>query len=284
MAEAHLNLSFALINSGRYKTGLEEYEWRWKTTEFLDRKRFFHKPLWDGKESLKSKTILVWGEQGPQDMIVWSSALEYLSDLSSHCILECPHKLVPLLARSLPNITVKTENTSLDMNREDFDFHIPMGSLFKCLFSKISKRRISKPFLKTDLKRVEYWKSKLKKLGTGPFIGISWKSPVITPERSPNYTNLGEWKPILGLPNVTFINLQSADFKKDLQKIQNSFGVNVHHFEELDQYNNLDDVAALCQALDYCISVSTAVAAIAAGVGTPTKLLSWKQSPWNNFI
>ena len=35
--------------------------------------KIFHKPLWDG-ESLKSKTILVWGEQGPQDMIVWSSA------------------------------------------------------------------------------------------------------------------------------------------------------------------------------------------------------------------
>ena len=31
-------------------------------------------------------------------------------------------------------------------------------------------------------------------------------------------------------------------------------------------------------------SVSTAVSAISAGVGTPTKLLSWKQSPWNNFL
>ena len=50
------------------------------------------------------------------------------------------------------------------------------------------------------------------------------------------------------------------------------------------QYNDLDEVAALCQALDTCISVSTAVAAIAAGVGTPTKLLSWKQSPWNNLL
>ena len=30
-AEAHHNLSFALLNSGRLKEGLEEYEWRWKT-------------------------------------------------------------------------------------------------------------------------------------------------------------------------------------------------------------------------------------------------------------
>lgn len=42
--------------------------------------------------------------------------------------------------------------------------------------------------------------------------------------------------------------------------------------------------AALCKALDTCISVYTAVGAIASGVGTSTKILSWKQSPWNNFL
>ena len=58
----------------------------------------------------------------------------------------------------------------------------------------------------------------------------------------------------------------------------------LHDFPELDHYDDLDDVAALTTALDLVISVSTAVAAISAGVGTPTKLALWRQSPWNNIL
>tara|TARA_B100000575_G_C22775030_1_gene459969 strand:- start:237 stop:662 length:426 start_codon:yes stop_codon:yes gene_type:complete len=103
-------------------------------------------------------------------------------------------------------------------------------------------------------------------------------------DRLPNYSDIMNWEAVLSIPNITFINLQSTDFKNDLQWVQDNFGVKVHNFEDLDHYDNLDDVAALCKALDTCISVSTAVAAIASGVGTATKILSWKQSPWNNFL
>ena len=99
-----------------------------------------------------------------------------------------------------------------------------------------------------------------------------------------NYTDIMNWEAVLSIPNITFINLQSTDFKNDLRWVQDNFGITVHNFEDLDHYDNLDDVAALCKALDICISVSTAVSAIASGVGTPTKVLSWKQSPWNNSL
>jgi hypothetical protein len=61
-------------------------------------------------------------------------------------------------------------------------------------------------------------------------------------------------------------------------------GVTIHNFEDLDHYDDLDDVAALAGALDVAISVSTAVAAITAGVGTPTWVISWRQSSWSNFL
>ena len=66
-AEGHKNLSFALLNNGRLSEGLDEYEWRWKTAEFLRSRRLFSQPLWDGKASLKGKRILVWCEQGVGD-------------------------------------------------------------------------------------------------------------------------------------------------------------------------------------------------------------------------
>ena len=40
-ADAHKNLSFTLLNMGKIKEGLDEYEWRWKTDKFLGQKRKF---------------------------------------------------------------------------------------------------------------------------------------------------------------------------------------------------------------------------------------------------
>ena len=58
----------------------------------------------------------------------------------------------------------------------------------------------------------------------------------------------------------------------------------VHNFDDLDHYNDLDDVAALCAALDIVVSTKITVPLISAGVGTVTKLANWRQSSWNNIL
>ena len=90
--------------------------------------------------------------------------------------------------------------------------------------------------------------------------------------------------PVFEDRNVLFVNLQCGDYKNDLAIAKRDFGVIVHNFDDLDLYDDLDDVAALSKALDIAISVSTAVAAITAGVGTRTWLVSWRQSAWNNIL
>ena len=283
-AEAHHNLGFAFLTTGRLKEGLNEHEWRWRTAGGLSQKRHFSQAMWDGITSLKDKTILLWGEQGPGDVVMWSSCLSLVASQAEKCILECQEKLVPLLVRSFPNVEVKVENKSLDTKRDDFDVHLPMGSLFRHFIPEISKEIKPDAFLIPDPARVNFWKERLNSLGKGPYVGISWKSPFITPARLPNYTQISDWAPVLTLPNVTFINLQCSDFGDDLASILDEFGTTVHHFDDLNHYDDLDDVAALSAALDIAVSVSTAVSTITAGVGTPTKMLHWRQSPWNNIL
>ena len=69
-----------------------------------------------------------------------------------------------------------------------------------------------------------------------------------------------------------------------MNKIKNDLGVNVYNFDDLDHLDNIDDVAALCSALDMIVSTKTTVPLISAGVGTSTKLANWKQSSWNNIL
>ena len=256
-AEAHQNLSFTLLNNGKLREGFDESEWRWKTDKFLGQKRNFSQPLWDGKQSLNGKRILLWCEQGVGDTIMWSSKIPFLTSQSAHCILECQEKLVPLLTRSFPDVEVKAEDRSRDIKRDDFDYHLPMGSLYRHFVPEITENPKPDAYLVPDPVRVNYWKERLKTLGKGPYIGISWKSSNMSVERLPNYSSISEWSEILSIPNVTFINLQSKDFADDLAKVREEFGVTVHHFDDLDQWNNIDDVAALCTAMDMVVSNKT---------------------------
>ena len=282
-AEAHQNLSFALLNNGNIKEGLGEYEWRWKVSTLL-KKRIFLQPEWDGKKSLKGKRILLWYEQGLGDIINWSSYLNLISSKVDHCILECQDKLVPLLKRSFPNIEVKHENRSLDSKRSDFDFHLPMGSIYKHFIQEISQNPKPKKFLKADPDRVSFWKKRLYSIGKGPYIGISWKSSNMSHDRLQNYASISEWSDIFKVSDVTFINLQYNNFADDLTKIEDEFDVKVHNFNDLDHFNNIDDVAALCAALDIVVSIKNTIPFISVGVGTLTKLANWKQSNWNNVL
>ena len=283
-AEAHMNLSFLLLNTNRLSDGFAEQEWRWKTKERLKDKRYFSQPIWNGKTSLKGKRILLWCEQGIGDTINWSHCLPFLASQAQHCILECQEKLIPLMARSFPNVEVKAENRSLDSKRDDFDFHLPMGSLFQHFVSKISSSGKADAFLVPDPVRVNFWKKRLHSIGNGPYVGISWKSSDMKRSRLPNYAPIFELSPVLTLPGITFINLQSTDFYDDLAKVKNDLGISVHNFDDLDHYDNLDDVAALSSALDLVVSTHNALPIITAGVGTPTWLASWEQSSWNNIL
>ena len=282
--EAHYNLSFAFLNCGRLKEGLDEYEWRWKTVMRIHKKRHFSQPLWEGKKGLKGKKILLWSEQGIGDTINWSSCLTHVASQAEHCILECQDKLVPLLAHSFPNIEVRPEDRRLDLERDDFDFHLPMGSLYRHFIPQVSLNPKAPAFIVPEPVRVSFWRERLKSLGNGPYVGISWKSSNMSSARLPNYAPLSEWSPVLKLPDVTFINLQYKEFIDDLTNIKNEHGVTVHNFHDLDHYDNLVDVAALLAALDIVISIKNTVPCIAAGVGTLTKLANWRQSDWSNTL
>ena len=283
-ADALRNMSFTLLNSGRIKEGLEKYECRWKTIQNLDKERQFSKPMWDGKEILQGKKVLLWCEQGVGDTINWSSRLPLIASLAEHCILECPEKLVPLIARSFPYIEVKPEDRGNDQQRNDFDYHLPLGSLYHRFVPEIMKGSKSDAFLLPDPDRIKFWTKRLRLLGQGPYVGVSWKSANMSPMRLPNYAPLADWSPIFTIPGVIFINLQYTDFTDDLTEIQNKFGVTVNNFDDLNHYDDLDDVAALCAALDVVVSTKITVPLISAGVGTATKLANWRQSPWNNIL
>ena len=189
-----------------------------------------------------------------------------------------------MFKRSFKNIEVKSQDRSKDSERRDFDFHLPMGSLYKYFIKEISSNKKLSSYLIPDTKRVNFWKKRLNSLGNGYYVGISWKSSNMSRKRIQNYAKLSEFHPLFKIPNVIFINLQNKDFSEDLSKIENEFGILIHNFDDLDHFDNIDDVAALCTALNIVVSTKLTVPLISAAVGTPTKLANWRQSSSNNIL
>ena len=282
--ETHKNLGLALLQTSRIKEGLEEYEWRWQTEKLLPLQRYFSKPMWDGKANLKDKTILLWCEQGIGDTMNWSSCLPCLTSRAKHVILECQKKLVPLLSRSFPNVEVKVQDRSLDTDRDDFDLHLPMGSLYKHFIDEIIENDKVDAYLTPVPARVKFWRRRLKSLGKAPYIGVCWKSSVVSAYRLQHYPPISDWSAVLKTPDVTFINLQYTDYADDIVKVKDEFGVTIHNFDDLDQYDDIDDVAALCAALDMVVSTKVTPPMISAGVGTATMVANWRQSNFNNIL
>ena len=283
-ALAHHNLSYTFLSYGMLKEGFNEYEWRWQTPKFNLQQRNFTYPKWDGKTSLKDKTILLWYEQGIGDTMNWSSCLNLLTSCAKHVILECQEKLVPLLSRSFPNVEVKAQDRSKDADRDDFDLHLPMGSLYKHFIDEILENGMASSYLVADPVRVQYWKDRLHSVGKGPYIGVCWKSSVKSAYRLQHYPPMSEWAPVLKVPDVTFINLQYKDYEDDIAQVQDELGVTIHNLDDIDQYGDIDEVAALCGALDMVVSTKATPPMISAGVGTPTKIANWRQSTYNTIL
>ena len=283
-AMAYSNKSFAMLQSNCWRDGIELRRWRWKTKKHQVYKRSFTAQEWDGKEFIHNKTLLVWAEQGPGDVVIWASCIDYCSKICEKVIIECQPKLVDLFTRSFPNVLVRFPENSPVESVEDFDFHVPMETLFgyACLAGACTE--LQSKYLFPDPQRINYWRGQLRQISTLKTVGLSWKSPVMTTQRSKNYPPLSYWGKALQRDDLTFINLQSTEYESDINYLLHNFGCKIVHMSELDLYDDLADVAALSQALDCCISVATAAATISAAVGTYTIIPTWAQSPWNNIL
>ena len=257
-------------------------------------------PQWEG-EDLAGKTLLVVGEQGLGDELMFSNTYQDLLDAvgpDGRLMVACDGRLIPLFQRSLPGVdllnyvdrshngkTVRTVPNATGPNTPDF--FAPCGTTLRYFRRDISLFPTDRAHLRADPDRISYWKDKLATLGDGPFVGICWRSLIMTAKRSKYFSPLELWAPVFKNRDVQFINLQYGDCKEDIAFVDEKFGTKIHDFDEIDLKNDLDDNAALCAALDLVLSAPTAAGALAGAVGTNVWLLTigdvWPQLGTDRF-
>lgn len=282
-AEGEHARALCLLQLGRLREGFAEWHVR---TEFRFRGApiyGFRLPFW-ANEPLEGKTILLVAEQGLGDEIMFANAVpDLVSEAGDmgRVLIACAPRLVPLFARSIPAATVGPYRDTKHNGRllrmvpwldraGHVDFWAPFGSTLRYRRAEIAEFAGKPALFKADPERVSFWRARLAEIRPRPYVGVSWKSLVMTGKRAKFYTPIEQWAPVLKTPGTTFINLQYGDCAADIEEAQKRFGVTIHNFADLDIKNNLDDNAALCAALDLVISSPNAAAQIAGSVGTET--------------
>ena len=121
--------------------------------------------------------------------------------------------------------------------------------------------------------RVAHWRGLLEDL-PGAKVGLLWKSAVNRDSRHRWFSPFAQWEPILTQPGVTFVNLQYGDCSEEIAFVKETWGVDVWTPPGIDLKQDLDDVAALCCAMDLVLGFSNATLNIGAACGAPTWLIS----------
>lgn len=269
MADAAFKQSLLLLSRGRLSEGWPLYKIRLDAQGKLKELKVFDSilPKWDGTY-LPDQRILVWGEQGVGDQVLYGSMLPEVQARAGSVIFLCDKRLFPLFERSLPGLQLRKLNPKRAAEfRNEADVQISLGDLGATLRPNFDAFPAPKPYLKPDPDRVAVFRQRYQAYGKRLIVGFTWRSNA--PTGIYKSASLLDWAPVLQQQDVLFVNLQYGDTAEDRRMLRERLGVEMLHDETVDPLKDLDAFAAQAAAVDLVIGGSNSGQHIAAATGTP---------------
>lgn len=261
-------LSVYLLQEGRWAKGWDAYEARWAVPGAGAPRPFPH-PVWMG-EALEGASILVWGEQGVGDEIMFASMFPDLVARGASVIVECDPRLAPVFRRSFAEVKIveRAERPAKALRDGSFDWQIAAGSLARILRRDDAAFGNGAAYLKADETRARQLRDRYVEGTSDKLMGIAWRSanPTIGDVKS---MALNQLKPILEIPGWRFVDLQYGDTAEERRALPEGVGDKLIHDAEIDAMVDFDDHLAQVAACDLIVSISNTTAHAAGALGVP---------------
>ena len=260
--EARFEAAMTHLTLGEFGVGWKEYEWRWKTASFADRRRQFRAHLWLGDRPVAGKTILLHAEQGFGDTLQFIRYAPLLAERGAKVICEVQRELHPLLSR-FENVEVIARGEPLPA----FDMHCPLLSLPLAFGTRLETIPATIPYLAAPEERFARWRDRLP--GRRPRAGFVWSGSAAHKNDVNRSIPLTRLAALFSDAPVSAISLQNELRDADRETLRDLPNL-VHFGSELRDFA---DTAAVISLLDVVISVDTAVAHLAGALGKPVLIL-----------
>lgn len=264
LASALYNLGRLELADGRLHSGWAGYAARFRGNPAI-RGRLLSLPVWQGQQ-IADRRLLVWGEQGLGDQLMFATLYGALAERCLHLVIEVDARLVPLFTRAFPTATVRAPTP----DPRDADYCVAAGDVAGHLWRQLGDV-LPAPYLQPRSDLMTAWRHRLADLGAGLKVGICWRSATMNADREGSYFRLSDLAPVASLPGVHLISLQRGT----RLEAWDAAGFDPVHFPDLDLDDDLEGQAALIGALDLVITAPTAVGELAGALGTPV----WRLGP-----
>ncbi|MBZ0147984.1 MAG: tetratricopeptide repeat protein, partial [Pseudorhodoplanes sp.] len=266
--DTRTNRSLVYLGLGDFERGWADYHCRFGAADRKYDWRNYSWPLWTGETF--DGPLLVWGEQGLGDQILYASMIPDLHRRVPAVVVEAERRLVSLFARSFPGIEIVPLEKTL--SERPCAAHIPFGTLGQFLRRSWGEfPQIAGGFLKADPQRAATLRERLK-TDDRLVVGLSWRSSNKKFEKAKS-AGLSAFEPLLKLRNCRFVDLQYGDTSAERAAVARDIGIEVEHLDDIDNMNDIDGLAALITACDLVVTVSNTTAHLAGALGKETIVL-----------
>lgn len=276
---AHWNLALMYLELNNFRDGFREYEFgllkaaNGQTLRFNREYGWTHldgtvepTPWWDGTPG---KTVVVYGEQGVGDEIMFASCLNDLRKVCKEVIFDCHPRLVRLFGDSFPGVKLHgTRKTDVVDWRDEhhIDYKLAIGSLPYWF------RRDGFP------KHDGYLKAHPKPKSGRVKIGLGWVGGYKQTRIELRSMRLPWLLPILK-QDADFYSLQYGDSSEEIDLLEKEHGIKVIQTgqEKAEDYGECADLVA---GLDLVIAVNTSAVHLAGALGVPCWTMTPSKPAW----
>jgi Flp pilus assembly protein TadD len=274
-------LADALLSAGEIARGQARNFWRHLKPEILIIRQGLPEE-WDGKPCRDGQGLLICHEQGIGDEIRFASCIPDIQKrFGGPVILESDKRLTALFARSFPGLTVveKVQRSDTDpptaqyqplVQEHGIGRYMMLADLQSVVRPSVETFPDQAGYLAPNATETAYWKDRFRATGSGPAVGISWRSGMRRAGARHNYPELKDIVPLLEAAEFLPVCLQYDASGSETETIQATSGRQLYIPPGIDQREELDRVAAMIAALDLVISPNTSVLMIAGAMGTPS--------------
>ncbi|RQS26706.1 hypothetical protein DIE03_23040 [Burkholderia sp. Bp8992] len=275
------NLSLLQLARGDFASGWRNYESRWEGSgELRGNLPVFPAPRWRG-ESLKGKTLLVWGEQGLGDALQFCRYVPLLAERvrreGGRIVWNAFPILGALFERSLAQHVDVFDTSTQIGDLPAFDFELPLMSIPRMLGLDGDAIATTTPYLHADAGAIDAWRTALageKRLK----VGLAWTGSLTHQRNRFRRIGLERFSDAFGRlqQDVAFYSLQPGA-QHDIEAAR-SDGFVVNDFTR--EWRTLDDTAAFVGALDLVITVCTSMSHLSGALGQFTWVLLDTNPHW----
>lgn len=236
---------------------------------------------YDGQD-LSGRNVVVYGEQGIGDHLLFALALHRLCDLCRSVTFVIGDRILDILQRSFPRVGFVRESefaASGGRIPASADVKLAIGDLPLVTGLLVDGKPVF-PWFTGDRTRIADLRLALQeRYGAGPFVGVAWRS------KSPRDGAMRSI-PIPAFAKVNFptkavlVNLQYESSADEVGLLQAATGREAITIESIDLYQDLFEVCNLISALDHVVTAANINTILSGICGTDATLLQPYRPFW----